>query len=291
MAQLAERCIHIAKVSGSNPDVPTVNKCLICKAREKYPLCRKCSKKPFLVERARQILASMNDLKVLKNTYNSNYAEIKNLNTSFFWNKKLSDKTSLEKQDGMTIDRIKIAFKFLPISVKKVLDIGAGNGFIEELLIQNKNIKIFGNDISGDAIKNLKNKFKGEFRKESIYKMRYPKKTFNAILMLEVLEHVPPSKVFSVLSKVRKILRKRGSLIVSVPTNEGLQKMKGNLSGHVRTYTENLVRAELKIAGFKVFKLQTLYAFKNFYAFKKISSKFLRNKWKPNDIVILAKPE
>lgn len=260
------------------------------KVLDKYPLCSKCAKKPFLVERARQILASINDLGTLKTIYNSKYAEIKNLNTSSFWNEKLSGKTSLENQDGMTRDRIKIAYKFLPKNSKKILDIGAGNGFIEEL-ISSKNVKMFGNDISSASIKNLRIKFKGQFRKESIYKMKYPKKTFDAIFALEVLEHVPPSKILNLLKKIRDFLRKKGSLIISVPTNEGLEKMKSNPNGHVRTYTENLIRAELKIAGFRVMKLKTLYAFKNFYAFKKISSKILRNKWKPNDIVILTKPE
>jgi len=270
--------------------VPTVNNCLICKSEEEYPICKKCRKKPFLVERARQILASINDLKFLKKTYNSKYAEVKDLNTPKFWNELLSDTTNLEAQDGMTRDRIKTAFKFLPRSAKKVLDIGAGNGFVEELLVSNKNIRIFGNDISASAVKNLKNKFKGQFHKESIYKMRYPKKSFDAIFMLEVLEHIAPSKVFNVLKKVKEMLKKKGSFIISIPTNEGLEKKKDNLSGHLRTYTENLIRAELKIAGFKVVKLKTFYAFKNFYTIKKVSSKILKNKWQPNNMVILAKP-
>jgi len=152
-----------------------VKQCLTCKTKGKYPLCRKCAKKPFLVERARQILASINDLNSLRKTYNYRYAEIKNLNTSSFWNSKLSREPKLENQDGMTKDRVKTAFGFLPRNAGKVLDIGAGNGFIEELLAQ-KNIKIFGNDISDVSVKNLKNKFKGQFRKESIYKMKYSKK-------------------------------------------------------------------------------------------------------------------
>ena len=285
-----ERFIHIEEVRGSNPLGSTVNKCLICKVKDKFPLCPMCRKKPFLVEKARQILASINDLETLKKTYNSEYAEVKNLNTFSFWNEALSNKTNLEKQDGMTKDRVKTAFKFLPRSTRNVLDIGAGNGFIEEL-ISNKNIKIFGNDISGTAVKNLKNKFKGEFRKESVYKMRYPKKSFDVIFALEVLEHIPPIRIITLFKKIREFLRKNGSFIISVPTNEGLEKMKINPNGHTRTYTENLIRAELKIAGFRVLKLKTLYAFKNFYTFKKISSKILRNKWKPNDIVILAKQE
>lgn len=265
-----------------------MKQCLICKTDGKYPICRKCAKKPFLIERARQILASISDLNSLKKTYNAKYAEIKNLNTGLFWNNKLSNEAIMKKQDGMTKDRVKTAYKFLPRNAQKVLDVGAGNGFVEELLSQ-RNIKIFGNDISSISVKNLKSKFKGQFRKESIYKMRYPRKFFDGVFALEVLEHVPPSKILNLLKKIREILRKNGSFIISVPTNEGLEKMKRNPSGHTRTYTENLIRAELAIAGFKVIKLKTLYAFKNFYTFKKISSNFLRNKWKPNDIIVLAK--
>lgn len=267
-----------------------MNNCLVCRARDSYPLCEKCSRKAFLVEKARQILASIRDLDSLRNTYNSKYAEIKNLNTSSFWDKKMSGKVKLNSQDGMTRDRVKLSFGFLPRSVKKVLDIGAGNGFIEEFLSQ-INVKIFGNDISSVSVKNLKSKFKGEFRKESLYRMQYPKNSFDAIFALEVLEHVPPTKIFNLLKKIKGILRKNGSFILSIPTNEGLENMKNNPSGHVRVYTENLIRAELEIVGFKIIKIKTLYAFKNFYAFKKISSNFLRNRWEPNDIVILAKPQ
>jgi len=267
-----------------------VNKCLICKDSDKYPLCKKCAKKPFLVERARQILASISDLQTLKKTYSTKYAEIKDLNTASFWNKQMSGKASFADQDGMTRDRVRAAFKFLPKNAKKILDIGAGHGLVEEFLSKNKNIKIFGNDISSAAVKDLRNKFKGKFVKESIYTMKYKKRSFNGIFMLEVLEHIPPGKVFKVLTKIKEIIKTKGSFIMSIPTNEGLDKKKDNLSGHVRTYTENLIRAELKIAGFKVVKLKTFYAFKNLYTFKKISSNFFKKKWQPNSIVILAKP-
>ena len=265
-----------------------MNECLICKTENIYPICNKCAKKPFLVEKVRQILASIDELKLLKMTYGFRNPEIRDLNTSSFWNNKLSGEGRLDEQDGMTKDRVKTAFNFLPRNAKKILDIGAGNGFIEEFLI-GKKVEIFGNDISGVAIRNLKTRFKGIFRKESIYKMRYSGGTFDAIFALEVLEHIPPSKIFKVLKKIKEILCKNGSFIVSIPTNEGLDKMKTNPSGHVRTYTENLIRAELKIAGFKIVRLKTLYAFKSFYSLKKISSKFLVNRWMPNDIIVLAK--
>ncbi len=244
-----------------------------------------------MVERAKQVLAAVNDLVSLRKVYRAKYAEIKNLNTAKFWNERLSEKTNLQNQDGMTKDRIKTAFSFVPKKTERILDIGVGYGFVEELISRNKKIQIFGNDISPVSVKNLKDRFKGKFRKESIYKMKYPKKSFDAIFALEVLEHVPPSKLFNLLEKIREMLKKKGVFIVSVPTNEVLEKMKKNPNGHVRTYTENLIRAELKIAGFKIYKLKTLYAFKNFYTFKKISSKIFRNRWKPNNIIILAKSE
>ena len=265
------------------------NICLVCN-NKKYPICGKCSGNPFSVEKCRQKLAALNDLETLRTTYNHEYAQIKNLNSSSFWDKKLQQRESFKEQDEMTKDRVKTAFKFFPKSSRKVLDIGAGNGFIEELLNKNKDLQIFGNDISYNAVQNLKREFRGKFRRESIFRMKYLKRYFDAIFVLEVLEHISPSKIFSVLSKIKNFLKDGGSLVVSIPTNEGLEKMKTNPSGHVRTYTENLIRAELKIAGFKVLKVKTLFAFKDWYAVKKITSNLLKNKWKSNNIVILAKP-
>jgi len=263
-----------------------MNTCIICKHKV-WPICRSCAKNPFLVEKTRQVLADFNKFDALKKTYNLKYAEIKNLNTSSFWNRKYYQDTTLKNQDGMTRDRVKTAYKFLPKTAKEILDIGAGKGFIEELLT-GEDIRILGNDISEVSVKNLKSKFKGQFRKESIYTMKYPEKSFDAIFALEVLEHIPPSRIMKVLKKIYRLLKNKGTFILSVPTNEGLEKMKENPSGHVRTYTENLISAELRIAGFKVHKLKTLSAFKNLYPLKKQLSKIIKNRWEANDIILKA---
>ena len=263
-------------------------RCLICKKTD-YPICKSCSANAFLVENCRRILASIGDLGTLKKTYSSDSSEIKNLNTSSFWDKNLSEATDLKHQDGMTQDRVGLAFRFLPKSARRVLDIGAGHGYVEELLSSNKNIEIFGNDISSVAVGNLKKKFEGYFSRESVYNMKYPRNSFDAIFALEVLEHIPPNKIFDVLKKIKNILRKNGSFIISIPANEGLERMKNNPSGHLRMYTENLIKSELEIAGYKVVKMKMLYAFKNLYLIKKVLAYFTKNRWKPNDIVILAK--
>jgi len=243
----------------------------------------------FEIEKARQAFAAKNKLFELKRFYETSLPEIRNLNTSEFWDERINEEVDHIPYDGMTDERIKIAYGFLPKNAKKVLDIGAGYGYVEKLLSKKRNIEIFGNDISENAIKNLKKRFKGSFKLESLYEMKYKPATFDAVFMLEVLEHVAPSRLFKLLADVKKILGNGGYLIASVPTNEGLEDMNGNPNGHMRMYTVDLIVAELKIAGFEVVDVKTLYAFNNLYLIKKIISKIMRNRWKPNDIIIKAK--
>jgi len=243
----------------------------------------------FRIEKHRQELASMGKYNLLRGEYKPSLPEIKNLNTSSFWDERIDEDIDHQPYDGMTMERVGIAYKFMPKDATKVFDIGAGYGYIERLLSRNSNIKIFGNDISRNAVENLQKRFKGSFRRESLYSMKYRQRSFDVVFALEVFEHVPPSKIFKLMSDIKKLLRKNGYLILSVPTNEGLEEMKDNPSGHLRMYTENLIVAELELAGFDVEDIETLYAFPSLYNFKKIISKVLRNRWKPNDIIIKAK--
>jgi 2-polyprenyl-3-methyl-5-hydroxy-6-metoxy-1,4-benzoquinol methylase len=241
----------------------------------------------FGIEKARQKIAEKNEKRKLKSLYNNSFAEINNLNTAKFWNTVWKQMNPLKAQDGMTQDRVKTAANFIPKSAKQILDIGAGYGFIEELL-QNRDINLIGTDISDESVQTLKNRFKGKFKKESIYSMNYEPRTFDTVLLLEVLEHIPPSMTFSVLKTIRKILKPHSYFILSVPTNEGLEKMSDNPNGHMRMYTPQLISAELEIAGFKVLKMKTFTAFKSHYTIKKFIAKIIKYKWQANDIVILA---
>lgn len=260
--------------------------CLLRNLRDAYPICSKCIKNPFKIEKCRQILVDTNDTNALKKMYNSSLPGIKNLNTSTFWDFKLSETQYLRDQDGMTKDRVKTAFRFLPNHANKVLDVGPGQGFLEELLTRKK-IKVYGIDISPEAIKNLQDRLEGRFKKESLYKMIYSKIFFDCIFMLEVLEHIPADKTFKVLSRIKDILKRRGFLIISVPMNEGLDRIDNNPSGHTRMYTEDLIKWELEYSGFKVLRTKTLYAFSNFYLFKSLLAKIVK-RWSPNNIVVLA---
>lgn len=243
---------------------------------------------PFEIEKQRQVLASNRNVSKLKLLYNKFLPEISNLNTPDFWDERIDKNIKYKPEDGMTKDRIFIAHKFMPKTTKNILDIGAGYGYIENLISKNKKIKIYGNDISKNAINNLSKKFEGKFKLESIYNMKYKSNSFDVVFMLEVLEHVPPSKTLKVLKDIKNLLKANGYLILSVPTNEGLEKMKNNPNGHLRMYTKDLISAELELAGFRVLEVKTLYAFKNFYLIKKLISRVFKNRWKPNDIIVKA---
>lgn len=245
-------------------------------------------KNPFEAERLRQRLAKEKKYKELIKTYTSALPEIKDLNTGKFWDGKVADQ-KLSQEDGMTQDRIKAAYSFIPKNPQMLLDIGAGFGYIEELLSKEKSIKLYANDISQRAIDNLKKKYIGNFEVASIYTKTYKESFFDTILALEVLEHIPPSKILNVLKKIKRILKKNGLFILSIPTNEGLELMTNNPNGHVRLYTKELITAELVISGFKVVDIKQFYAFSKLYTLKKILTKLFPKKWQPNDIVVLAK--
>lgn len=243
------------------------------------------AKQAFELEKKRQKFAEENDLENLIKLYKHGLPEIKDLNSPNFWDERYSSELNLEHQDSMTKERIKIIKKLIPNKRIKLLDIGAGFGWIEETIKSRKGINLYANDISGESVKNLKKSFNGNFSKQSIYKLNYKKDFFDVILLLEVLEHIPPSKTFGVLKSIHTILKTEGVFIVSVPMNEGLENIKDNPNGHVRMYTKDLIMRELEIAGLKVIEYRTLFAFKNLFFIKTLIARLFHTH-EPNNIIL-----
>lgn len=273
-----------------------MKRCNVCKlsATTRF-LCNKCIEDPFRVEELRALLAEKTNLNDLKKTYRKGFAEIRDINSPEFWDKLLgeSEEKEKEKQSPVTRDRIKTVAKMIGESQDKLLDAGFGYGLIEKYL--NKKGIIFdlhGIDISQKAVKRLREVIYGNFRVGSILEIPFTDKFFDVVLALEILEHIPPSKTFKAINELYRVLKGGGILIASVPLNEGLEEMyrRGiNPNGHVRVYTPELIKAELKIPGFKIQQEKYLFAFKNFYWFKDLLRKILlKSRWRPNNIIVLA---
>ncbi len=247
----------------------------------------------FRLDKKRHKLANSWDLEKLKKTYTkTKIKKITNPNTGKFWNICIIKAPKFSKIDKMTKKRIKTASDLVHLYSKgrNILNIGAGYGYLEETLFKyrKKRYRLHGIDISSECVKKLRSQFKGEFKKASATNIPFVKDKFDFILILEVLEHLTDDQVFEALKEIKRVLKKDGKLVVSVPVNEKYSD-RFNPNRHMRAYTPDLIKAELILEGFKVIKLYDLYAFKNFYWLKdNIIRKVFKNRWKPNVVLILT---
>ena len=243
-------------------------------------------KDPVEIEKSRHFFALRNKLKLLRETYDIGFNT--HPKPPSFWDKKIKN-APCSPQDPMTRDRIETALRFMPQDVKEILDVGTGYGFLEELIQKTRNkISLYGIDISPLGIRKLRSNFKGDFKVADLREIPYPENSFDAVFALEVLEHIPPTDTFLALKELMRVLIPGGILIVSVPTNEVINDFSKNPSGHLRIYTPELIKAELRLAGFEFIEWKKLYAFNKWYGPKSKVAPFLFWKFHPNNVVIKA---
>ncbi|QQG47061.1 MAG: class I SAM-dependent methyltransferase [Candidatus Woesebacteria bacterium] len=93
------------------------------------------------------------------------------------------------------------------LKYKKVLDIGASTGIIDNVLAKHFK-KVTGTDIDKEAIKFAQNKFRSSnlrFEIEDAMKLSFKKSSFDIVICTHVYEHVPdPKKLFSEIYRVLK---------------------------------------------------------------------------------------
>ena len=222
--------------------------------------------------------------------------EINNLNTSEFWDK-LNKRNLFHKIDNPIADhRTNTVISLVSKGNNRILNLGFGSASLEEKLYEYENVDLVGLDISGKSVNIAKRRFKRwNFMKGDVVNLPKSLNNFDDVIMLEVLEHIQPSKTFIVLKSINKLLKEKGRLILSVPINEGLQDMikRGeNPNAHVRLYTHNILKAELNTSGFKIIKTIDLYAFRKNYNIKTLVMHIFGSIIKtiqPNNIICVAR--
>jgi len=242
------------------------------------------------IDKFRDELLKRGAMNEYKKTYTKGY-DIPNLNTGMYWDEIFIEEGNFSSQSPMTKDKIRIIAKLITDKYKTILDVGIGQGFLEEILIARKaNYSIKGIDISTHAIRRARKLFRGKFIVGNVLNLDkyYAKETVDLAISLEVLEHINPSQLFKLYKMIHGILKANGRFILSIPINEGLEKMGSNPSAHVRDYTPQIIESELHLNGFVIEKQIFLYAFNSFYSIKKLVSKFIRQ-WKPNSMIIVAR--
>lgn len=245
---------------------------------------------PFRLEEKRSFYAKRNFINKFQELYSKEYPSISNKNSGILWDKLNFSRSEELLNSPIYIDKISQIYKILKNEHGLLLDIGFGKGFIEKKL-KKTNLNLYGIDISQKSIRSLKRLVKGVFKKGNITRIPFDSNYFDYVLCLDVLEHISPFDTFKALKEVNRVLKSNSALVISVPLNEGLEKMvrkKINPNSHVRVYTPEILKTELRISGFNIEREIYLSAFSKHYFYKKLMNHLFRLK-EPNLLIIVAK--
>jgi O-antigen biosynthesis protein len=148
----------------------------------------------------------------------------------------------------------------------KVLDIGCATGYFAKELLK-KNCETCGVDIDENALKiAIRYCKKVEVSNlDEVHSFPFPKKSFDCVLLLDVIEHLAHPE--NILAIAKLYLKDNGSVIVSVPNiahasirwmlsmGEFQYADTGILdSTHLHFYTKKSLGEVLKVAGYKILK-------------------------------------
>ena len=241
--------------------MPQARECLGCgaPAPDGAPVCGTCRRDPFAMETARGHAAGRGDA-TLVTLYDPGYAYLAEGRIVALWEDTvLGDKDTIPE---FSTWRNAQSVRLVPRESARVLEVGVGAGHaLRALSAARPAAELYGVDVSDRIVERLSREIPGTFAVASIEDLPWPGLQFDAILMLEVLEHIEAPRTLGVLTALRQRLRPGGALILSVPLREDLRRSYFVCShcghsihqiGHLRSYTPALLRAELALAGYAV---------------------------------------
>lgn len=146
--------------------------------------------------------------------------------------------------------------------IKKIIDIGCGNGEILRYLFQSQlfvNSSFIGYDISKYAIKIAKKNFNIKYFNKNY--LNSSKKKSDLVICADVFEHVDEEVIF-----LKKLLKKSKFFLFNIPLDISLFslirknffKNKFNDVGHIHFYSKYSVILKLEYCGFKI--IDKIYA-------------------------------
>ena len=219
------------------------------------------------MEEARKQAARLGAGEPLERLYKADYAFLKQGKVERLWNDLLSN--AKDQTPEFTVWRNRKSVALVPPGVNRVLEIGIGMGHAVRHLSETfPDLDIYGTDISEQAVERASAAFKGHFAVAELGDLPWKGLKFDAILMLEVLEHVETPRTFGVLRLVHSLLADTGSFILSVPLESVSDLMRSqflcphcgqyvNPNGHLRSYSDlQPIQQELALSGFRVDRTQ-----------------------------------
>jgi 2-polyprenyl-3-methyl-5-hydroxy-6-metoxy-1,4-benzoquinol methylase len=136
----------------------------------------------------------------------------------------------------------------------RILDVGCGDGRYMKALVENGYYNIFGIDISEEQVEDARNRL-GLDRvavADALEFLRAQERHYDAILMIDILEHLDLDYSIKVLTAARAALKDNGIVLVQVPNSISPLSfyIYGDLT-HKRAYTVDSIRQTMLLASFR----------------------------------------
>lgn len=211
---------------------------------------------PFLADEIRANLAKYSKYNELLYSYDGRFNDLPQISTAKLW--EFKSKTMLKTFREKEI-RLRYALDFID-QEKTILDWGMGGGEIYQGLKEGNRKNYVGIDVAKSFVESMKKRFpQGNFKTMNLEDIE--DNSFFQVCALEVFEHIAAPSLPQKMVKINKIVKDNGYLICSVPLYEQLRFVTfscpicgslANKEGHCRSYTPELIKAELYLGGFEV---------------------------------------
>ena len=145
----------------------------------------------------------------------------------------------------------RIGFAVSACAPRMILSVGCGSG--EEIRFLGRFGKVYGIDPGEDAIRFCRAAGIGEqVKRASAEQIPFPDKSFDAVFVLDVLEHVRDDE--RALAQIYRVLKPGGIVVVSVPAYAWLWSRADMRSHHFRRYTRHALEEKCSRAGFTILR-------------------------------------
>lgn len=152
----------------------------------------------------------------------------------------------------------------------KVVEIGCGSGrFIASVGAARPDLEVHGSDVSKTALALAEQRPNLHVKVADALALPYPDGFFDAVLMIDVLEHLPDPK--KALAEVRRVLRPNGVFHLVFPCEghpwtlhgrvDAVHLLKREYAGHIQRLSPKELLAMLNEAGLQVGEVQSSYHF------------------------------
>jgi 2-polyprenyl-3-methyl-5-hydroxy-6-metoxy-1,4-benzoquinol methylase len=189
---------------------------------------------------------------------------------------------------------------------QSVLDYGCGTGYIIPHLLQ-RGHQVWGLDFSADSIDSVNAQFRGRDGFEGAYladDLARQGRKFDAIVSIEVIEHLDDHHLAKTLSSFGTLLAPGGVVILTTPNDENLSGSEAfcpvcehvfHRWQHVRSWSAQSLPAHLTSHGFAVTETLTTDFSVSFRSnparlLKELAARFLRPGRRPPHLVCVCKP-